>query len=74
MVKSKMSAETRNAIKLSLGIVETNTKNNCRNCFYHPLENICNKHHIKTMNNDSCKDFKKDKDFKFVSGGGMSPR
>lgn len=31
-------------------------------------------HHIKTDNDDTCAKFKKDTKFKFISGGGMSPR
>ena len=69
-----MTQEAREAIKASLGIKKSGSKNNCKNCYYHPLENICTKYHIKTDYGDSCEHYKKDTKFRFISGGGMSPK
>ncbi|HZH59309.1 MAG TPA: hypothetical protein VEY70_07015 [Metabacillus sp.] len=73
-MSENISEESRSAIKASLGIHKTNSKNNCRSCHYHPVDDICNKHYIKTDVKETCEYFKKDIKFKFISGGRMSPR
>ncbi|AOH54519.1 hypothetical protein ABE28_009160 [Peribacillus muralis] len=74
MPKNVLSEESRIAIKSTLNINITKSKNNCRNCHYRPVDYICNKHFIKTENNETCQQFKKDIKFTFVNGGRMSPR
>ncbi|WP_027410355.1 hypothetical protein [Anoxybacteroides tepidamans] len=74
MVADKLSEKTRSAIKVSLGIRKSSSKATCSNCFYRPIEKICNKHHIKTQDNETCDYYKRDTKFKFISGGRMSPR
>lgn len=74
IAKNRLSEETRNAMKLDLGIEPNNSRNKCRSCYYHPYNDICNKHHIRTNDDDSCKHFKRDTKFKFTNGGSMSPR
>lgn len=69
-----LKEESRQFIKDSLGIKKTTLKINCKNCHFRPVDNICNKHSIKTDNNDACVHFKRDIKFKFVNGGSVSPR
>ncbi|WP_342515430.1 hypothetical protein [Sutcliffiella sp. FSL R7-0096] len=69
-----MREESRAALKTSLGIYQSTSKLNCKSCFYHPIENICNIHQIVTEENEVCEKHKKDTKFKFINGGRMSPR
>ena len=73
-MSEKLNDESRKAIKVSLQILKPNSKNNCRNCKYHPVDDICNKHFIKADVSETCDYLKKDIKFEFVNGGRMSPR
>ncbi len=72
--KGKLTDQARMMIKGNLGIVRSSSKNKCKNCYYRPLDNICNKHHIITDHHDACGHYKKDIKFRRVRGGGVSPR
>lgn len=64
----------RELLKGGLGINKAEGKKSCSSCFYRPTEGICNKHFLKTNDDEVCKLHKKDTKFVFFNGGTMSPR